>query len=147
VPVGSAAVNVIVQDGATVLSLLHVAAQFGITNNANENARNARIRLAMTGPPWVSESFTGKVGVREAGRSESNGRAFETAHRQRRDDFCRQFVVTHIFETFQVSRRKNGKNAAKTVIRGLAIRLYFRVVAAFEWPAPRFARRRTDKFH
>jgi hypothetical protein len=59
------------------------------------------------------------AGVREAGRSESNSRAFETAHHQCRDDFCRQFVVTHIFETFHVSRRKNGKNAAKTEDVGL----------------------------
>jgi hypothetical protein len=28
--------------------------------------------------------------------------------------FYRQFVVTHILATFHVSRRKNGKNAAKT---------------------------------
>jgi hypothetical protein len=33
--------------------------------------------------------------------------------------FCRQFVVSHIVETFHLSRRKNGKNAAKTEGSGL----------------------------
>jgi len=33
--------------------------------------------------------------------------------------FCRQFVVAHIFETFHVARRKNGKNAATTEDVGL----------------------------
>jgi hypothetical protein len=85
-------------------------------NNAKESTNRVRIRLAMTGPPWVSEEFQWKWAHEKLGVL----RVMAGLSRQHTTDagtiFCRQFVVTHIFETFHVSRRKNGKNAAKTGI-------------------------------
>jgi hypothetical protein len=50
----------VVTPSETVVQFAELSAQLGVMNNANENASRVRIRLAMTGPPWVSEEFQWK---------------------------------------------------------------------------------------
>src|SRR5712672_1254016 len=65
----------LVQDGAAP-SLMHVAAQHWVPNNANASTRNANIRLNMIEPPLVSpagNSRRGQPGVQKTEGSAKQG--------------------------------------------------------------------------
>jgi len=73
----------------------------------------------MTGPPWVSEEFFMAGAYEQLGVLRVIAGLSRHIPPARGRFFADSFVVTHIFAAFHLSRRKNGKNAAKTEDSGL----------------------------
>src|ERR1700722_6660887 len=99
-------------------------------------------------------------GVRTARRSESNSRAFETAHRQHRDNLlptvCSDSYLRNVSCVKKKKWQKCGENGGcwieylhrnfgHRVVGVLSDQMFIQSCGLREWLA-RFVRRRTDKF-